>query len=153
MRDQRLEQLAPVSRAAEQVDRVLGVWMIASVAGTMIAQAAQAMEFGATSEDIAYTCHAHPTRDVRRCCRTGARAGPPTIRASRSAKASSWILRFQMQLRSLDTALHCGQAGPREGGDLSHAAYPTHVQDPNRIRSSSCGRTVRKEYVDIRDCL
>jgi dihydrolipoamide dehydrogenase len=42
-------------------DRVLGVWMIASVAGTMIAEAAMAMEFGATSEDIAYTCHAHPT--------------------------------------------------------------------------------------------
>jgi len=42
-------------------DRVLGIWCIASVAGTMIAQAAQAMEFGATSEDIAYTCHAHPT--------------------------------------------------------------------------------------------
>ena len=42
-------------------DRVLGVRIIASVAGTMIAQAAQAMEFGATSEDIAYTCHAHPT--------------------------------------------------------------------------------------------
>lgn len=42
-------------------DRVLGVWCIASVAGTMIAQAAQAMEFGAKSEDIAYTCHAHPT--------------------------------------------------------------------------------------------
>src|SRR3546814_2971818 len=34
---------------------------LASVAGTMIAQAAQAMEFGATSEDIAYTYHAHPT--------------------------------------------------------------------------------------------
>ncbi|MEP7316874.1 MAG: dihydrolipoyl dehydrogenase [Sphingomicrobium sp.] len=42
-------------------DRVLGVWAIASVAGTMIQQATQAMEFGATSEDIAYTCHAHPT--------------------------------------------------------------------------------------------
>ena len=42
-------------------DRVLGVWCINNVAGTMIAQAAQAMEFGATSEDIAYTCHAHPT--------------------------------------------------------------------------------------------
>ena len=42
-------------------DRVVGVWAIATVAGTMIAQAAQAMEFGATSEDIAYTCHAHPT--------------------------------------------------------------------------------------------
>jgi dihydrolipoamide dehydrogenase len=47
--------------ADAETDRVLGVWMIASVAGTMIAQAAQAMEFGATSEDIAYTCHAHPT--------------------------------------------------------------------------------------------
>jgi dihydrolipoamide dehydrogenase len=42
-------------------DRVLGVWAIASVAGTMIAEAALAMEFGAISEDIAYTCHAHPT--------------------------------------------------------------------------------------------
>ncbi|MCL6678812.1 dihydrolipoyl dehydrogenase [Sphingomonas sp. RG327] len=47
--------------ADAKTDRVLGVWMIATVAGTMIAQAAQAMEFGATSEDIAYTCHAHPT--------------------------------------------------------------------------------------------
>jgi dihydrolipoamide dehydrogenase len=47
--------------ADARTDRVLGVWMVASVAGTMIAQAAQAMEFGATSEDIAYTCHAHPT--------------------------------------------------------------------------------------------
>jgi dihydrolipoamide dehydrogenase len=47
--------------ADARTDRVLGVWMIGSVAGTMIAQAAQAMEFGATSEDIAYTCHAHPT--------------------------------------------------------------------------------------------
>nr|WP_294851498.1 dihydrolipoyl dehydrogenase [uncultured Sphingomonas sp.] len=47
--------------AEAKTDRVLGVWAIASVAGTMIAQAAQAMEFGATSEDIAYTCHAHPT--------------------------------------------------------------------------------------------
>jgi len=47
--------------ADAKTDRVLGVWMIASVAGTMVAQAAQAMEFGATSEDIAYTCHAHPT--------------------------------------------------------------------------------------------
>ncbi|MBB5710289.1 dihydrolipoyl dehydrogenase [Sphingomonas xinjiangensis] len=47
--------------ADAKTDRVLGVWMINAVAGTMIAQAAQAMEFGATSEDIAYTCHAHPT--------------------------------------------------------------------------------------------
>ncbi|HEU4705238.1 MAG TPA: dihydrolipoyl dehydrogenase, partial [Sphingomicrobium sp.] len=47
--------------ADAKTDRVLGVWMVGSLAGTMIAQAAQAMEFGATSEDIAYTCHAHPT--------------------------------------------------------------------------------------------
>ncbi len=47
--------------ADAKTDRVLGVWIIASVAGTMIAEAALGMEFGATSEDIAYTCHAHPT--------------------------------------------------------------------------------------------
>ncbi|MFM9935106.1 MAG: dihydrolipoyl dehydrogenase [Novosphingobium sp.] len=47
--------------ADAKTDRVLGVWCIASVAGSMIAEAALAMEFGATSEDIAYTCHAHPT--------------------------------------------------------------------------------------------
>ncbi len=47
--------------ADAETDKVLGVWIIATLAGTMIAQAAQAMEFGASSEDIAYTCHAHPT--------------------------------------------------------------------------------------------
>ena len=47
--------------AEAESDRVLGVWAIAVPAGTMIAEAAIAMEFGATSEDIAYTCHAHPT--------------------------------------------------------------------------------------------
>jgi len=49
--------------ADADTDKVLGVWMIAGPAGTMIAQAAQAMEFGASSEDIAYTCHAHPTHN------------------------------------------------------------------------------------------
>ncbi|MBX3563221.1 MAG: dihydrolipoyl dehydrogenase [Sphingomonas sp.] len=49
--------------ADAKTDRVLGAWMIAVPAGTMIAQVAQAMEFGATSEDIAYTCHAHPTHN------------------------------------------------------------------------------------------
>lgn len=47
--------------ADAKTDRVLGVHIIGSMAGTMIAQAAQAMEFGASSEDIAMTCHAHPT--------------------------------------------------------------------------------------------
>jgi dihydrolipoamide dehydrogenase len=47
--------------ADAETDRVVGVHMIGRMAGTMIAQAAQAMEFGASAEDIAYTCHAHPT--------------------------------------------------------------------------------------------
>lgn len=47
--------------ADAETDKVLGVWIIAVPGGTMIAQVAQAMEFGASSEDIAYTCHAHPT--------------------------------------------------------------------------------------------
>jgi dihydrolipoamide dehydrogenase len=42
-------------------DRVLGVHIVGSDAGNMIAEAAVAMEFGASSEDIARTCHAHPT--------------------------------------------------------------------------------------------
>ena len=42
-------------------DRVLGVHMIGPNVGEMIAEAAIAMEFGASSEDIARTCHAHPT--------------------------------------------------------------------------------------------
>jgi dihydrolipoamide dehydrogenase len=47
--------------ADAKTNRVLGVHIIASIAGAMIAEACTAMEFGATSEDIAYTCHAHPT--------------------------------------------------------------------------------------------
>ncbi len=42
-------------------DRVLGVHIIGAEAGTMIAEAALAMEFGASSEDLARTCHPHPT--------------------------------------------------------------------------------------------
>jgi dihydrolipoamide dehydrogenase len=42
-------------------DRVLGVHIIGADAGTMIAEAVLAIEFGASSEDIARTCHAHPT--------------------------------------------------------------------------------------------
>ena len=42
-------------------DRVLGVHILGAEAGTMIAEAALAIEFGASAEDIARTCHAHPT--------------------------------------------------------------------------------------------
>ena len=47
--------------ADEKTDKVLGVHMIGSHVGEMIAEMAVAMEFGASSEDIARTCHAHPT--------------------------------------------------------------------------------------------
>ena len=47
--------------ADEKTDKVLGVALIGSLAGTMIAELALAMEFGASAEDIARTCHAHPT--------------------------------------------------------------------------------------------
>jgi dihydrolipoamide dehydrogenase len=42
-------------------DRVLGVQIVGADAGNMIAEAVLAMEFGASAEDIARTCHAHPT--------------------------------------------------------------------------------------------
>ena len=47
--------------ADEKTDKVLGVHMIGPHVGTMIAEMAVAMEFGASSEDIARTCHSHPT--------------------------------------------------------------------------------------------
>jgi dihydrolipoamide dehydrogenase len=47
--------------ADAETDRLLGVHIIGEDAGTMIAEAALAIEFGASSEDLARTCHAHPT--------------------------------------------------------------------------------------------
>ncbi len=47
--------------ADEKSDKVLGVSIINALAGSMIAELAIAMEFGASAEDIARTCHAHPT--------------------------------------------------------------------------------------------
>ena len=47
--------------ADSKTDRVLGVHIIGPHAGELIAEMAIAMEFGASSEDIARTCHAHPT--------------------------------------------------------------------------------------------
>jgi len=47
--------------ADSQTDKVLGVHIIGPHCGDMIAEMALAMEFGASAEDIARTCHAHPT--------------------------------------------------------------------------------------------
>ncbi len=47
--------------ADARTDTVLGAHIVGPEAGTLIAEIALAMEFGASSEDIARTCHAHPT--------------------------------------------------------------------------------------------
>jgi len=48
--------------ADAKTDRVLGVHIIGREAGEMIHEAAVLMEFGGSAEDLARTCHAHPTR-------------------------------------------------------------------------------------------
>jgi dihydrolipoamide dehydrogenase len=47
--------------ADKETDRILGMHIIGSNAGEMISEGVLAMEYGASSEDIARTCHAHPT--------------------------------------------------------------------------------------------
>ncbi|MEC7576407.1 MAG: dihydrolipoyl dehydrogenase, partial [Pseudomonadota bacterium] len=47
--------------AHKDTDRVLGAHIIGPEAGTLIAEIVLAMEFGSSAEDIARTCHAHPT--------------------------------------------------------------------------------------------
>ena len=47
--------------ADKTTDKILGVHMIGPDVGNMIAEMALAMEFGASAEDVARTCHAHPT--------------------------------------------------------------------------------------------
>jgi dihydrolipoamide dehydrogenase len=47
--------------ADAETDRILGVHIIGANAGEMIAEAVLAIEYGASSEDVARTSHAHPT--------------------------------------------------------------------------------------------
>jgi dihydrolipoamide dehydrogenase len=47
--------------ACKKTDKLLGAWIIGVNAGEMIAEAVLAFEYGASAEDIARTCHAHPT--------------------------------------------------------------------------------------------
>lgn len=45
----------------KKTDKMLGAWIIGSNAGEMIGEAVLAFEYGASAEDVARTCHAHPT--------------------------------------------------------------------------------------------
>jgi dihydrolipoamide dehydrogenase len=56
--------------ADARTDRILGVHIIGPRAGDLIAEAVTAMEFGASSEDLARTCHAHPS--LSECLREAA---------------------------------------------------------------------------------
>jgi dihydrolipoamide dehydrogenase len=46
----------------KKTDKMLGVYMVASAAGELIGEAVLAMEYGASCEDVARVCHAHPTQ-------------------------------------------------------------------------------------------
>lgn len=54
----------------KKTDKILGVHMISSLAGEAIAEMVLAMEYGASSEDVGRTCHAHPTMSeaVKEAC-------------------------------------------------------------------------------------
>jgi dihydrolipoamide dehydrogenase len=56
--------------ADAKTDRILGVHIIGARAGDLIGEAVAAIEFGASSEDLARTCHAHPT--LSECVREAA---------------------------------------------------------------------------------
>jgi dihydrolipoamide dehydrogenase len=63
--------------ADKETDRVLGVHVIGPMAGDLIHEYCVAMEFGASAEDVARTCHAHPTfseamREAALACGIGA---------------------------------------------------------------------------------
>jgi dihydrolipoamide dehydrogenase len=64
--------------ADKSSDRILGVHMIGSVAGELINEAVLAMEYGASCEDVARVCHAHPTvSEALREAHLAAYAGKP----------------------------------------------------------------------------
>lgn len=54
----------------KKTDKILGVHMVSSIASEAIAEMVLAMEYGASAEDIARTCHAHPTMSeaVKEAC-------------------------------------------------------------------------------------
>jgi len=63
--------------ADARTDRILGAHLIGPGAGDLIHEVCVAMEFGASAEDLALTCHAHPTfseavREAALACGTGA---------------------------------------------------------------------------------
>ncbi|VDP80365.1 unnamed protein product [Schistosoma curassoni] len=53
--------------AHKDTDRLLGVHLLGPSAGELINEAVLAMEYGASAEDVARVCHAHPVSHVSKC--------------------------------------------------------------------------------------
>lgn len=51
--------------ADKNTDKILGVHLVGPAAGELINEAVLAMEYGASAEDVARVCHAHPVRELR----------------------------------------------------------------------------------------
>jgi len=115
--------------ACAETDRVLGVHIIGHEAGTIIHECATAMVFGASSEDIARTCHGHPTLNeaVKEAALAVDGRAIHMSRAPAGIRPSAWTprpltrprMRFPMQvykMRLVDAgiALCGGQAGMAE---------------------------------------
>ena len=102
--------------ADAKTDRVLGVHIIGADAGNMIAEAAVAMEFGASSEDIARTCHAHPTfTEAVKEAAHGGRQAQPSICSSgdhRKRLGREWLLAIRPYCILVFTGSRRGLSGP-----------------------------------------
>ena len=62
--------------ADKKTDKLLGAWIMGPNAGELIPECVLALEYGATTEDIARTCHGHPTlaeaiKEAALACSTG----------------------------------------------------------------------------------
>jgi dihydrolipoamide dehydrogenase len=65
--------------ADAETDRILGIHIIGPNAGEMIAEGALAMEYGASSEDVARTCHGKPTEMFEACTYANSYLAHPTL--------------------------------------------------------------------------
>lgn len=92
--------------ACKETDRLLGVHIINANAGEMIAEGGLALEYGASAEDIARTCHAHPVRgaDSPRSC-GAARPHRPTIPAPATPQTLSEAFK-EAAMAAYDKPIH-----------------------------------------------
>ena len=74
----------------KETDRILGVHIIGPNAGEQIAEGVLAMEYGASSEDVARTCHAHVSFPSHRCSSTNLLTFLSSRRSARPSRRPAW---------------------------------------------------------------